>query len=33
MLLRTGIKGKNAWYFAANGGKLDIMQKIRVLAK
>jgi len=33
MLLRTDNKGRNAWYIAANGGKLHVMKKLGVWAK
>jgi len=33
LLLRTDNKGRNAWHLAANGGKLDVMQKIWEWAK
>jgi len=33
MLLRTDGEGRNAWHIAAFGGKIEVMQKIRELAK
>ena len=33
MLLRTDIRGKNAWHNAAFGGKLDVIKNILEWAK